>query len=1724
MKKLVSTTRIAVLIPTHSRPALLRRALRSVSAQSRQPESLIIVFDEANNGESTPALDEFDLAPGMELITLFNRRTSGLSGALNSGIDEIARREDDHAATFVAVLDDDDWWEPSHLSRCLDTALQENADVAAAHLIRHDDTNPDGRPLSSIPTLDAQLALERNTGIQGSNLFVRLRTLLEAGLFDEALKSTTDRDLVIRLADLHAHFVAVKANTVHHCASNNRPRLSTPGSNAKFAGLRMFYHKYSHRMTAEQRVAFWQRSSELFGIIESSAQVDFPKPPAPELKMVADAATDATPLHLVVGITADSDETGAARVSKLLEDLAALQPDPRLATLDVLLLENGAGNNALVPLAERMNSKGMHCRLARADDQFKDAANGIFGANFKRTSGRIGIADSRTMLQHYARHIASEGSVVWIIDDDKRLTPLTLQNERLVRTKQDTIGQIIALRDSGADVVLGVDTGAAPLPVALTLSLQLVDLQASLFDLLSMHPDESHPNRAQDNFNLVNAVPTEFYHSLARDPVWHLEQPFGFVPTNVNATARDMFIELCNRAPRIFAGEQVFRPLFVDPTAPLTLQTSVHRGGNTLFIDLDALVDVPQSVPEIDGRPSRRSDMVSAILNSAVRGRRVERASFAVYHDRSDLAEHKLDVETLVDDIRGFALYSTLNDLIRDGVQLEQTSQSTISKASQLYQKYLRERSAAMTLSLNRARGAMRTAQNVLSAPNAWWWTDPECAEATQVLSRVLKRQINQLDHSLVNSVNHAIDATPRDTMAVWLGNLGSSLHIGKRLRLSRPDWLAKSRVEKARMVVELLSSPNAPLKLLGYGDEGVVFTDSTHTYKCMDRWRSRASNTNRDFLRSLIGAWSDTTALLPLLRLDESADGTVLVMPYRKGSVYQGGHGAGLVKLLYECRKNGIAFRNMHPKNLLVVGNDVCLIDYGLDILPLNEVEWKHMVRRTWLCWRWTKHPDIEQLMTRALKKDPPEIHGWERLEQAVLGGNAKEELDALILGLLHANDTNAQSNLLDYGCGAGMLVNELAQQGTRVVGFDPHHSRHWKTTKNADYTTNRNIALAAGPYDTVVCSLVLCTLNDVDYQQTLADLRTAVRDGGRVLIAVCHPFHTHGGDTPYQSRIEVPALKNTSSDATFTWTKRVRQTGNIRHDVHRPLHILRRDLLRAGIVIESTNQTETIDFNRFEPASDFLVLQGRAVPPGPRVSLLIRAAALEWRTLDKQIRHLVLQLETPRAFCERVVVLDTLTTGFTRSYDVPDITEARATLDRLVLDGTIDRVVEPPTDTDSISALHHRWFDKSVPVTHSVNGAPVTSALTGFEVCTSDYILHVDDDLLILRRDPTHDILTELANELTRDAHAVSASMPIVKDWNRPWNYFGSRGTYGVEVRGTLLDRSRLNASRSWPNEVTNGMLSLSWHRSLDKACTEQGLRSLRGGLSKFGFIHPENTVKKNVSVWLSIMDRVEQGHVPEVQNNCVNLTGSAAEWFRPLRTEPLVVIACGRNVPAGRVARFKQSIEDQSIDETGLVVIEDGGSLEARDVVHHHFVDHPCTSLFTLPNRRGALSNFITFVPHICPNPDTIIVLVDLDDALLGCDALAHVMKAFNAGHDLAIGGMRRTDKSKCSSPCFDNPRANRGGNVWQHLRAFKRSLIDHVPESALRDETGQYFDLASDWAIMIALSELAQSPCALKETLYLHEPSGHGKTGTARENRENTIGRILAMPSLTENRVQ
>lgn len=1700
---------VVVLVATRDRPVLLRRALASIAAQTRPPDALVVVEDSTKpSPDVRVAVAESDLPPGV--VVLKNRRTPGASGAWNTGIDEAARRFGPAQSVYVAILDDDDWWDTTHLEDCVSRAVADDVDMVAASLVRHDEEHPDGRVQESPPRLHAAAAFVRNPHVQGSNLFVRLSTLLEAGAFDESLQSTTDRDLFVRLADIGATYSVTTGATAHHDARGARTRLSTAGSTAKTAGLAQFWAKHRLRMTEDQRRAFEERARTLFGLDAAALQPEFERAqdrtPTPE-----NPRLDAR-IVLVVGITADGDARGVARVTPLLEDLLRLQNDPRVAALDVLVVENGFGDGALRERIDELIRRGLRCYLADVEQQRADADLGFFGTTFRRGEGRIGISEARSITQRYVRRLMRPGSIGWILDDDKRLDPLVVDDEgRLVRRPFDVVGAIVELRASGADVVLGVDTGAAPLPAAATLRTQLVDLSASLAAMHAMHSEVSWPDLAAENRTKAAATSDYYYYDLARTHTAHLEVPFWFEPEVPGVNVREAFKQLCERAPRILAGEQVFRPLFVEAHAPLSLRRSIRRGGNTLVFTADALVDVPQVVPSADGRPTRRSDMVWALLNAEVRGRRIEEAPFAVFHDRTDLDASTLDVASLADDIRGYALYSTLQDVALRWPGLDELGSDASVFARDRYHKYLTERTAALVLSVYRARGAARMVLRLARDPNAWWVFDPATRERASELAVFAERVLELLALPMLERLRADLAETTPLAIDRYTRALRGMLDEAATPNPVKPEWLRAERVRIAQLQVERCLPHVGPLRLLGVGHEGVVFTDEREVYKYLDLWCARASEETRAFLRSLVGRWTNTTALYPLHRLVEHGPHAILVYPYEPTEAYVGGLGPGIVGLLRDCREQGVCFRNMHPRNLRVAGDRVRLVDYGADLVPLDEAEWRHMVRRAWLVWRWAHLPNLEDLMRRALHEEIPELTGWHHLERAVLARDARADAAALILD--EVLRSRAES-VLDYGCGGGALVRDLADRGIHAVGFDVRASRHWHEQGRAIFTTDRERALTSGPYDAVVCSLVLCTLTSPDYESVIADLRASLRPGGVAIVAVCNPFHTHGGDTPFQHR-EIDPRANL--DRTTVWTKHVSQTGGRREDVHRPLHILRRDLLRAGLVVESVTETETVDLDRFEPASDFLVLRARAVATGPRVSLLVRASALEWRTLGIQMRHVVEQLEGPSTFRERIVVLDSREREFAREYDQADLDASRRVLDELVAEGLIDRYVEVPTDEDTLSAMNRRWFGLAARTGHTHAGTPNAASLLGIEACIGDYILHVDDDLLVARRDRAHDYLADMCAALERDPESVCVSLNICHEEDQPWTAEGPSGPWRVEVRGTLLHRARLFASRPWPNEVHDGSVSASWYRALDARIQASGLRSLRGGSSAMFFVHPPNDRKRDRAAWFAILDRIEAGFIPAAQAGSVELRGDLDDWLGPDRREPLVVIACGRNVASGRLARFRESLEAQTLRDFGLVAIEDGGSRLSQDAIRRQFAGRSQTTVLTLRERRGALANIAWALRHVCAASTSVITLVDLDDALLGPDALERVAREFERGADLTVGGMLRTDKAAHYPVDFQKARTNRGGNVWQHLRAFRRELFDRVPDERLRLD-GDYVDLAWDWALMLPLVEVASAPRVIPEPLYLYEPSGVGKSGSHRLERETIIGRLVGQPSL------
>lgn len=259
--------KLAVIVATKNRSQLLAtRSLASVKNQTLTPDFLIVCddSDDSHIEKNRAIVDQLKLNK-CETIYLRNHRTPGASGCWNSAIDNLLTKVDFPEHVYIAILDDDDEWDSSYLETCINAVEKQNLDMVACGINRIEDAPNNSIKRLAPDKLSVCSFLVGNPGIQGSNLFLRLATFLQAGCFDEALTSSTDRDLCIRLAELNTIlYQPIQQILVQHYAESNRGRLSTPGSNAKRAGLDAFWEKHGGRMTKEQQDAFLARAKTLF--------------------------------------------------------------------------------------------------------------------------------------------------------------------------------------------------------------------------------------------------------------------------------------------------------------------------------------------------------------------------------------------------------------------------------------------------------------------------------------------------------------------------------------------------------------------------------------------------------------------------------------------------------------------------------------------------------------------------------------------------------------------------------------------------------------------------------------------------------------------------------------------------------------------------------------------------------------------------------------------------------------------------------------------------------------------------------------------------------------------------------------------------------------------------------------------------------------------------------------------------------------------------------------------------------------------------------------------------------------------------------------------------------------------------------------------------------------------------------------------------------------------
>jgi len=1703
--------RVVALVATKDRPALLAsRSLPSIAAQLRPCDELILVDDSADAASADRSRQTAqDLA--LPVSILRNRRTKNAAGAWNTGLDHLARHYPDPARTFVAFLDDDDEWLPGHLASCCKAAA-DGATLIASGFIRIETAVP-GREVQPPLDLDLRDFYVGNPGIQPSNMMVRLDRLLEAGLFDEALPSCTDRDLLIRLLRICAlAYAATGTVTARHFACSDRERLSIAGSAPRLAGLNGFFAKHRVHMSASEVLAAEARATRLFGW-----QPDRSNAPAP-LQVAApppvpDAAGD---VHLVVGLITDRQRLGA--LEGLVQDLLALQDTPGLVGLDVVILENSVAPvpaaSALEEAAQRWRTQGLRVHVITQHARLQAMQAGEIAP---APDGRLPIGPARTALQSYLYHFmrSRRGAVAWILDDDMRLDPLVDIDGVRQRRRMPLIAHLARLREQDVDIAIGNYTGAAPLPAWSTLRVQMVDLLASLRWMAGLPPAATLPDMSGHNASM-RAGRRDFYYDLSHRETDRLETPFLLEPAYPGESVAAACARLCAHLERMLDGEQLFRPLVLDAAsmAAFTTSDNLYRGGNTFIFNADALGDVPNAVPNIDGQATRRSDMLWALVQRTRYRRKIVSVPLSVYHaresQRGSAAEHE---RCLVDDIRGFAVFSALQDHAGDG------SVGLGDRA----EKFRDERLAAFRLAVHRTRGL---ASELLSLARSSAPLAPHAAALTAFARTVLER----IDSAMLQRVTDAVRKLGAAQVLEFERRLPGLMVQHQRCIQSGAlilDQLREQRTCNALATARRLTredgagADGAALRWLGAGTEGVVLTDETSVIKVIDYWKPAAAHSARQRLAALVDRWPTGAGLYGISRFVTKGLDNVLMYAFEESLPYAGGYGPGMVDLMADCFKNGLICQNIHPKNLRVVGTRVRLIDYGGDLRLAAECEdveqqFELMYRRAYLSWRFWNRADLPGLL-RASSSDPcmPELTGFDLFMAALQQATGQRPLHDPVLDMASALPPQ---RVLDFGCGKAELSRRLAALGHDVVAYDPDTALHARLGRlqsaSLSFAAHFDAALAQGPFDLVICRRVLCLLDHAGLTEVAAQLRQSVKRDGRVLVALCHPGYAPRIAT---SEAQPDAPSGAAPDSAFTWTKRHRSSGRQLIEFHRPERVLRKVLQRAGFQVVRRVERATIDQFRFEHACDLLVYELRPAA-SPDCSLLIKACAMEAATLAKRVRHLVHQLAAPTPFQQVILTLDTRMDGFLRQYTGGDLTALRAQACALQAEGWVDLVVEAPADSAECARLNATWLGRSDSATHAANGAPLAAVFTGFEACRTPYLLQADLDVMVGRRDLAHDYLQDMVQALADDERAVTVAFNIAHDHDLPYSAHGANGPWRVETRFCLLHMARLHAllPLTIPSAAPDRPMP-AWHRALDEVVKSGLADSLRGGDQRTFFIHPTNDRKADPTTLSRIAARVASGDVIAGQAGAVDLIGTAGQWIVPTRFERFVFIISGRNVEPGRFQRCLESVVRQGRSDWGAIVFDDASHPAWTELQRD--LCQPYASRITFianPARRGLLANTVEAIRQHCGRPDSIMITLDADDCLIGSEVLDILDAEYRSGADMTVGSMCRTDKGAQYPACFERPRAHRGGNVWQHLRSFRKSLFEAIPDHYLRLDD-EYVDLASDWAFMLPMAELAVAPRYIKQALYLHEPGGARDPVTI-ARREAVIAALIARAPL------
>lgn len=208
---------VSVVLPTYGRPALVRKAVASVGAQT-YPNVELLVVDDCSPTPVEQALEELSLGPSITVRVLRHGENRGGNAARNTGI-RVA------AGEYVAFLDDDDRWHPEKFDRQV-RAFRESSPAVGAVCVGQrfvDDRGETTQLRMPSASGDVTEAVLRGATLGPfSTLMVRADVIEAVGFPDERFPAWQDREWHVRLSQEGDYEAIRELLAIRHIGSHGR--------------------------------------------------------------------------------------------------------------------------------------------------------------------------------------------------------------------------------------------------------------------------------------------------------------------------------------------------------------------------------------------------------------------------------------------------------------------------------------------------------------------------------------------------------------------------------------------------------------------------------------------------------------------------------------------------------------------------------------------------------------------------------------------------------------------------------------------------------------------------------------------------------------------------------------------------------------------------------------------------------------------------------------------------------------------------------------------------------------------------------------------------------------------------------------------------------------------------------------------------------------------------------------------------------------------------------------------------------------------------------------------------------------------------------------------------------------------------------------------------------------------------------------------------------------